>query len=54
MNPNVIRVEDLEFADYVIASLTVGNRLTASAEGCHDATSKPDRDPAKSHHGGTS
>lgn len=27
MNPNVIRVEDLEFADYVIGSWTVGNRL---------------------------
>ena len=27
MDPNVIRVEDLEFADYVIVSLTIGNRL---------------------------
>jgi hypothetical protein len=25
VDPDVIRVEDLEFADYVIASLTVGS-----------------------------
>jgi len=29
VNPNVIHVEDLEFADYVIMSLTVGSQVEA-------------------------